>query len=73
MAGAGTKDDEPIVFSSDLRGRLREARERDEPCRSLMQQQRGVKGGKLTPALAANYRLAPDGVLERRVRLASAV
>eukprot|EP00969_Alexandrium_andersonii_P360146 15454724-Alexandrium_andersonii.AAC.1 len=37
-----------------------------------MQQQRGFKGGKLTPVLAASYRLAPDGVLERRVHLASA-
>eukprot|EP00969_Alexandrium_andersonii_P156976 6939080-Alexandrium_andersonii.AAC.1 len=37
-----------------------------------MQQQRGAKGGKLTPALAASYRLAPDGVLERKVHLASA-
>eukprot|EP00969_Alexandrium_andersonii_P336135 14857361-Alexandrium_andersonii.AAC.1 len=38
-----------------------------------MQQQRGAKGGKLTPVLAASYRLAPDGVLERRVHLASEV
>eukprot|EP00969_Alexandrium_andersonii_P004918 213072-Alexandrium_andersonii.AAC.1 len=37
-----------------------------------MQQQRGAKGSKLRPVLAASYRLAPDGVLERRVHLASA-
>eukprot|EP00969_Alexandrium_andersonii_P196762 8692902-Alexandrium_andersonii.AAC.1 len=37
-----------------------------------MEQQRGAKGGELTPVLAASYRLAPDGVLERKLHLAAA-
>eukprot|EP00969_Alexandrium_andersonii_P324730 14348741-Alexandrium_andersonii.AAC.1 len=38
----GARDSGPITFSGELRSKLREAQERDEPCRALMQQQRGA-------------------------------
>eukprot|EP00969_Alexandrium_andersonii_P115589 5111300-Alexandrium_andersonii.AAC.1 len=46
MADAGAKGCGPITFSGELRSMLREAQEKDEPCRTLMRQERGASGGQ---------------------------